>query len=189
MITNQGILDAIQAHASGLKIPPGSKLDGRVVLATITYPETRWGQKYLASMCEDAYRPAWGPRTAGRFYKSSQAVRDLHAKYGDAAASSWSAWQILYVTATEVGFTGHPWDLTDHGKACAAVVNLLNARCFNYWSKAPTPELAKPADTIDEVGDFWNSGSFRDSIPPIYQYLPEIRTAYAEACAHYGVPT
>lgn len=177
MITDQTILGAINAHAFGLRVPEGSGLSARAVLAAITWPETEWGRRMLASKSEKAYMPG------GRYFHKH--VPSLHDRYGDAAASSWGAWQILYVSAWEVGYRGHPWELTDPGKCCAAVVTLLNRRCFNWWPEAPTPETRKPAEIISQVGDFWNSGSFRDSAPPLADYIPKIESAYAEALEYY----
>lgn len=177
MITDPIILAAIDAHASGLKIPDSSDLDARAVLAAITWPETEWGRRMFASKSEKAYMPG-----GSLFHKH---VPALHDKYGDAASSSWGAWQQLYVSAWETGFRQHPWDLCDPHRACAAAVTLLNLRCFKWWPESPTPEMRKPAETIAQVGDFWNSGSFRDSITPVAHYIERIESAYAEAMEFY----
>jgi hypothetical protein len=179
MLTDSVILAAINAHASGLHLPSGSDLDARAVLAAITWPETEWGRRLFASKSERAYMPG------GKYFVKH--VISLHDRYGDAASSSWGPWQQLYVSAWETGFRGHPWELTDPHKACAAAVTLLNLRCFKWWVEAPTPALRKVAEFVADVADFWNSGSFRDSIPPLPDYVAKVESAYAEAAEFYAV--
>lgn len=174
MIKRAEILTAIDIWAPSLR---SGDLVAEAVLAAITCPETSWGLRWKASKSERAYKPG------GAYFINH--VPGLYDEYGDAAASSWSAWQILYVAAWEMGFRGDPWRLCDPTVSLEYVVKLLNARCFNEWKGAPTPELMKPADTIEEVGDMWNSGTFRDSRPPLPDYLPKIVPAYERALQYY----
>lgn len=177
MITDPTILAAIDAHAGDLNIPVSSDLMPRALLAAITWPETEWGRRLFASKSEKAYMPG-----GSLFHKH---VPSLHDKYGDAASSSWGPWQQLYVSAWETGFRGHPWDLCDPQKACAAAVSLLNLRCFKWWIEAPKSELRKAAESMSDVADFWNSGSFRDNVPPLPGYVATVQGAYEEAVEFY----
>lgn len=175
MITNVAILNAIEAHAPGLNCPAG--LDARAVLAAITYPETNWGRRYKAALFEQAYY------RGGKFYKDH--VKTLVQEYESLAACSWGPWQILFVAARETGYQGDPWGLVDPATSCAAVVTLLNKRCFNTWAAAPDPALVEPAATIAQVGDMWNSGSWRDRFVP-GEYVATITEGYAESLAFYA---
>jgi hypothetical protein len=179
MIADQDILDAIDAQAPALKIPEASKLDRRALLAAITWPETSFCRRRYASKDEKAYKPG------GLYFKAM--MPSLWEKYGVAAASSWGAWQEMYVAAVETGFIGHPWDLTDSVKSCKAAIALLNARCFRFWPESPKVELRMPATTLAHALDFWNSGSFRDDRPPIAGYLQKGKSGYIEACEIYDV--
>ena len=177
MITNPAILAAIEANAGALKCP--ASLDARAVLAAITWPETTWGERFKAGLFEPAYY------RGGKFYHRH--VITLVHTYESLAACSYSAWQILFVAAYETGFRGDPWDLIDPAVGCPAVVALLNKRCFNVWENAPDPKLIPPASSIVQVGDLWNSGSWRDRFVP-GDYVKSIEEGYAEALAFYDAP-
>ena len=174
MILDPALLAAIDAHAPGLKCP--ATINPRAILAAITYSETSWGRRYKAALFEPAYY------RGGKFYRDH--VKGLVAEYESLAACSWGPWQILFVAARETGFNGDPWDLVDPGTSAAAVVTLLNRRCFNTWATAPTPELVAPASTPEQVFDMWNSGSWRDRFVP-GDYVKAQMEGYAEALAFY----
>ena len=93
----------IRAHASLLTLPPD--LGGEALLAALATQESDFGLLGGRSRVEPAYQPGGG------IYRKH--VIDLYADYGDAAASSWSSWQIMFVAAWEIGFRGPPWALWD----------------------------------------------------------------------------
>lgn len=175
MISDVKLLAAIAINAPYLQTPTG--IHGAALLAAITWPESSWGGKSRASKYERAYAPG------GAYFKAH--VVELHHRYGDAASSSWSAWQILYVVAYEMGFTGAPWELVEPGTACPLVVALLNKRCFKWWPEAPTEAIRKGATDIGMIADFYNSGSFRDDRPPVAGYIEKLESAYSEALDYY----
>jgi hypothetical protein len=175
MIINPAILDAIEAHAPGLACP--DTINARALLAAITYPETDWGRRYKAALFEQAYY------RGGKFYRDH--VKTLVAEYESLASCSWGAWQILFVAARETGYQGDPWGLVDPATCCAAVVTLLNKRCFNNWVSATDPALVGPASTPAQCFDFWNSGSWRDRFIP-GDYVATGLEGYQEALDFYS---
>src|SRR3990172_8801782 len=76
------------------------------------------------SMCESSggihrvprFEPGYGP--SGKYYN-----RDLYAKWGAWACCSYSSFQILFTTATELGYTGNPVEL--HLKDEVTIVGVL----------------------------------------------------------------
>jgi hypothetical protein len=176
MIIDEEILHAINVHAWELKIPEGSTLDARALLAAITCPETDWGRRRKAGLFEPAYY------RGGKFYRDH--VKNLVHEYESLASCSYGPWQILYVAAWETGFRGHPWELIDPETCLKAGIRLMNKRCFNTWTTASDPRLEPPASTPQQVFDFWNSGSWRDRFKP-EGYIAKAMDGYAEALEFY----
>ena len=170
------ILVAIDAAAPLLKIPAGVLIEPAPLLAAICGNETSWGEQRWASRFEPAYY------RGGAYYKhpANDWLRKLITKYEHAGAASWGWGQIMYSTAAELGFKGHPWELTDADVCGQYVVQYLNRRTFAHWIEAPHDRLIAPADTIGQVGDSYNSGSARDTNKPEH-YMAELETNYAIA--------
>lgn len=115
---------------------------------------------------EAAYQPK------GYYYEHSEAVRAEYERWGDYAACSYSNFQILYVTARELGFQGPPLALDRDSVAIRFVVELLNRRIFGRGAK-----------TVEQVADAYNSGSFRDQHQPI-AYIQKFVKFYEKANAN-----
>ena len=88
----------------------------------------------------------------GEVYNKSQEVRKLVIKYGKSAAYSYSSWQILYITAFELGFTDSPAQLTNDLVAIDWVIKFINKRII---SKNPIK--------LDQMFSAYNSGLL---VPP-----------------------
>jgi hypothetical protein len=176
MITDAALLAAIDKHSRNLNLPEGSDLRRKAVLAAITYTESSWGARGKAALFEKAYY------RGGKFYRDH--VKHLVHVYESLASCSYGPFQILFVAAYEVGFRGHPWELIDPDTCAEWSVMLLNRRCFNVWVTAPTPELEQPASKIEQVADFWNSGSWRDRFKP-EAYITKVVDGYKEAIEFY----
>ena len=86
----------------------------------------------------------------GKYYNQR-----LYAIYGSDAAASWGPMQIMYVTATELGFNGNPSDLSDPEVCMYWATTLINKRI-----------LGRGARTIEQIADAYNSGSFKDNVIP-----------------------
>lgn len=170
----------VETNHRHLKIPAGSDLQTAPVLLAVADVESgdrdrdsglvvpgSGGLRNLP-VHEGAYD------FGGRYWKRASHVRDIVEKYGAMGACSWSSWQILYVTAWEMGFRGAPIDLWDDLTAARYVVKLLNARIFGRGAK-----------TIEDVGDGWNTGSPNDSIENL-DYEKNVRIAYDWHVARLG---
>jgi hypothetical protein len=81
------------------------------------------------------------------------------------SACSFSAWQILYHTAADLGYRRAPWLLWENEIAIVYVVKRLNA-IAGYG-----------ATEVAHFADAWNSGSHRDRIVP-KEYIEELKDRY-----------
>ena len=135
-------------------------MDPAQLLAALADVESAFGLNTVPNQ-EPAYDEG------GRYYAMAQHVRDLHKTWGSWAACSYGPWQILYVLAWEVGFRGAPGDLWTAAGSVEWVIRALNARALDQG--AATPE---------DVGDAWNSGTYRDK-NRVENYRRKIAVAYA----------
>lgn len=117
---------------------------------------------------EKAYQPL------GKYGQTSQ-MKLLYPLYGDDAASSWSPWQIMFVTAYDLGYRGTPRDLELAGTAIPFVIKF-----FNHW-------ISEGAKNIDDLCDAWNSGTFKDLNVP-YNYISRVKTIYQELSESQNQP-
>lgn len=127
----------------------GEKVNGGRLLLAISGVESTFGKRRLFVKMEPGYAPG------GHYYKSSSTVRDRWYTYGCLAASSFGSFQIMYITAQELGFNGHPIDL-QQDKICA------------YWATQLITKriMKRGAKTITEVFDAYNTGTHRDHLVP-----------------------
>lgn len=136
-------------HAFGPDVPPtthdGQPVDGARLLWALAGVESSYGAQRDFARIEPSYQPC------GATYRRSEAMRDLWRQYGALAACSYGSWQMMAITARELGHTGHPCEL-QHDEALAPLV-------IKYLQRAHANTLA---DTLDA----YNSGSCRDKIIP-----------------------
>lgn len=114
------------------------------LLRAICQNESTGGVKWDVPLHEASY--CYG----GPYYKGDGAggrtgdddLRRLTQRYGCFAHMSYGPWQVLFITAYEHGFRGHPLELQDPKTSIPYVVKMLNERC------AAVPEPA-PRDFFD----------------------------------------
>ena len=109
---------------------------------------------------ERAYAPG------GYYYETSPLVRKLYKKWGAWTACSYSDFQILFVTAVELGYEGPPLPLDCNSVAIPYVVKYVNHRIFE-----------RGATTPEEVADAYNSGNHTDPNVP-HKYIRKFRRSY-----------
>ena len=101
----------------------------------------------------------------GLYYRRSAVVRGLWQQYGVLASSSLGTFQIMFVTAYELGFREHPILLQD------------NVVAATWAAKVVDRSIVRGATTLMEVLDSYNSGWHLDNnIPAAY---------IARGCAFY----
>jgi len=131
----------------------GQPVSGGSVLLTISGLESTFGQQRLFARLEAGYAKG------GHYYLRSPEVRKLWATYGCLAACSYGAFQLMFVTATELGFDGHPVDLQTDTTCAYWAAQLISRRIIK----------AQGATTLAQVLDGYNSGSSRDeNVPEAY---------------------
>lgn len=142
--------------ASGQRIKglthDGQPVDGGRLLLTITGIESDFGRQreYVR------YEKAFGP--GGKYYLDNPGLRKEYKRWGCLAASSFGAFQLMYITATELGFSGHPIQL-QKDIICAEWATELIIQRFIGRHKAKT---------LRDILDAYNSGYHAD------KYLPSL---------------
>jgi len=181
VLTDPAILSIIDQLAPTLHLPDGCEIQPKALLCAMTGNESSWGTD-LKPKDEPAYY------RGGHYYLKPENgwLRSLVTKYGMCAAMSWGPWQIMFPVAYELGYKGsahaHPWGLYEPDVSLHWVIEYLNKRTFREWPNAPKPELVAPAMTIAQIGDSYNTGSFRD-LNHNAKYETDLETHYAEAMA------
>ena len=150
-------------------IPPD--LNATALLTALAWQESLFGILGGRSRVEPGYRPK------GAYYREH--VLTLYDDFGDAAASSWSSWQVMYPTAWELGFRAYPWDLRDDGIAVAYVLRYIDRRA-----------VQRGAVTVEKIARAYNSGTHEG---PETDYMRRVRRYYDKAvaalAAHQGLDT
>ena len=136
--------------------------NGAACLYTLFLKE-RYNQHNPGPRREPAYA------TGGRY-----ANQELLARYGDAAACSYSNWQIMFPVARELGYLGRPADLDDDATAIQWVVKLIQKRI------EPQARRNDGRLTLAELADAYNSGNCRDANVP-HEYIAQAERYYVEA--------
>lgn len=143
-----------------MQLPTSTKLSGRVLLQTVCQIESSYGFRAIPR-----YEKAFGE--SGYYFRKSKEVRKLWYEYGDWASCSYGPTQILFITATELGFTGGPAVLHGSWHSCFEfTVNLFNRRIFG-----------RGANTLAKIFDAYNSGSHKDKNIPV-EYIEKSVNEY-----------
>lgn len=130
----------------------GDALHGPTLLWAIAGLESDWGRQRLFVRHEAEFMPS------GK-YGRAEHLRRLWDEYGILAASSLGTWQVMAVTAWELGFRGHPIELQQ------------DAACATWAAKLIAQRIVKRqgAQTLERVLDAYNTGTHRDrAIPRAY---------------------
>jgi len=142
------------------KLIPTEGINPVKLLCAILHNESSYGKD-----CSARFEKAYGP--GGRYYRKSYFVREKYEKYKDAACCSYGPFQILYITACELGFKDNPQQLSEAKLSIPYVVEYLNRRI-----------LRKPGnETVRQIADAYNSGSFEDLFIP-EKYMDDFEEAY-----------
>lgn len=137
----------IEEYAPTVEAPEG--IDREALLWAIYDCE-----RYTKGNRTPRYEPSYGP--GGFYYKISKAVRDEYKEWGPSACCSYSDFQLMYIVAVELGYKGVPLALDRNVVALPFVVKYLNRRVFSFPGN----------ETVEQVADAYNSGSFRDPLRP-----------------------
>lgn len=138
------------AQLAGLLTHKGQQVDGGLLLWAISGNESTFGRRREFVKHEPAYLPG------GRYYMRSTALHASFIRYGVLAASSFGAFQMMYPTACELGFIGHPIALQDDDICADYAVKLIRHRIIG----------AQDAKTLRDALDAYNSGSWKDAVIP-----------------------
>lgn len=158
MSNEQQLKSLIKEKAAGLQLA-GTDIEGEVLLAAICYGESTFGRNNQPRR-EPAYCPG------GVYYENSEEVQEAYARFGQDAACSWGPWQILFITARELGYDGEPQALTDPQVTIDWVIKFINKRI-----------LARGCKTLEKIADAYNSGSCKDAHVPS-GYIRKLVSAY-----------
>lgn len=134
-------------------------VDGVALLRAIAHVESSYGTNAIPRH-ESAYT------IGGYYYRRAKHVRAEFRRWGDWAACSYSSWQIMFITATELGYEDSPVELRKDHVAIPYVVKYLNKRVFDQGG-----------DTVADAADAYNSGSFADQNVP-EKYVAKVVAAY-----------
>lgn len=150
----------IKEMAPQLKVPEDGSVEADVLLAAIAYCESSFGQN-----AKPRVEPAY---LSGRYARVDHVAKAI-AKYGEKAACSYGPWQVLYITALELGFKGTPDELADPRTNLEYAIKYLNQRAYGRGAK-----------TVAQYADCYNSGDHRDRFVP---------TGYVRKCvqAYNGI--
>jgi hypothetical protein len=143
-------------------LPSGADLNPLALLGALAWQESSFGRDGGHCRREPAYRPG------GRYFTAPH-MQAIYAAFGDAGASSWSSFQILYVAAWELGCDLAPWMLHDDATALTWVIRYLDRRIFQAGARS-----------VAEIADAYNSGSHKDGVVPT-EYVASF-TAHYNAC-------
>lgn len=132
----------IDEHAPGL-IDNGI-IDRRILLHAIADVESSHGEHWTASRHEPSY--CYG----SILYKGPNGMdlREQSQQWGCLAHSSFGSFQIMFITAFEMGFRGDPIALRNDAVGLPYVVNLINRRILGKH----------PRITVDPFARMYNSG-------------------------------
>lgn len=109
----------------------------------------------------------------GRYCKGKQL--ELVQEYGQAAACSYSSFQLMFICFYEMGFTPTPLQAGNDEYALPAVVKFFNKRIFKDGT-------ANDVNFIGLTGDAYNSGNWRDGNVPT-DYIKKLIANYHAAFA------
>ena len=125
-------------------------VNGGRLLLTLSALESNYGKLREFVRYEKGYAPG------GKYFSDSETVRALYRKYGCLACSSFGTFQLMFVTARELGFTDHP-------------IRLQEDRVCAYWAtQLITQRFIKRlrAQSLKDILDCYNSGYHRDHYIP-----------------------
>lgn len=145
-----------------------SALDPGKILTALACVESGFGED-----CGPRIEPAYNK--GGRYYEANAQVKALIDKWGNWAAGSFGPWQILFVTAVELGFPAgnDPSVLHQPEISVNWVIRYLDHRAING---------TRPARCLADIFDAYNSGRSGDKNVPA-AYIKKALKAYEDPTA------
>jgi hypothetical protein len=137
---------------------PFPTLCGISPLQALALKESNYGSNNIPR-----YETSYGP--GGPYYNVTH-VQQLYKKYGKDACCSYSSFQIMFITAWELGYQNSPDKLTQDEIAIEFVIKMINQRIMKYGPIS-----------LDQIFDAYNSGSFKDKYIP-KEYISEAKHYY-----------
>lgn len=161
------LVDLIKTHAGELKFPnqfyvdDNGPVDKQVMLGAFSLNESSGGYNNR-SKHESAYD------VGGKYYKGQQ--RELCREYGEAAACSYSSFQLMFICFYEMGFTPTPLEAGNDRYALPVVIKFFNKRIFKNGT-------ANDVNFLALAGDAYNSGNWKDKYIP-KDYIAKLNKHY-----------
>lgn len=128
----------------------GEAVYGPRLLATISGLESDFGRLREFVRYEKGYAPG------GHYFNLSPEVRAQYRRWGCLACSSFGSFQIMFITAKELGYDGPPIDLQIDRVGAYWAAQLIVKRFIKRQG----------AKTLRDVLDAYNSGNHKDSNIP-----------------------
>lgn len=146
-------------HSSELDIPKGE--NAWAFLWALCVQESDGGVVNV-SRNEPAYSPG------GIYFKKSKTLSFLYEKYGSLVCASYGPWQMLFITAYELGYKEHPAYLWSGFVSLPWVVTYLN--------KAK----AQGANTIELLAASYNGGfgAIKRQNENVQKYVAKVKMNY-----------
>lgn len=146
-------------HSIELKIPSGE--NPWAFLWALCGNESTFGSENVARN-EPSYSPG------GIYFQKSKHLQTLYKKYGAPACCSYGPWQMLYITAEEMGYDRHPSCLWSAFISLPWVVEYLNRM------------KAQGANTIELLAASYNGGpgAIKRQNENVQKYVAKLKMNY-----------
>lgn len=163
----------IDRQADRLLVP--QRVNARKLLAALAMVESAGGRNLQPNFEPAFWKEGkyWNAHLAGLAGDWSHHADPVMAPFIErCVACSWGPWQILYVTAEELGYWGPPWALVSPELSLTWGIRLINKRIIpKLTMNAPEQQL------VSEIADGYNSGNPRDNLVPT-NYINLVLTHY-----------
>lgn len=158
MHTTEQIFRIINKSADALKVD--FDCDKRCVLLAFCENESSMG------MFNFRYEPAYG--LAGLYFRKSKILRELYDVYGPMVSMSYGPMQIMYATAYDLGYRGHPLALSSLENSIEWVIKYMNRAS------------SQGAKSLKLLASSYNGGSISSwkTNPAVDQYALRIEMLY-----------
>lgn len=155
--TSAEILTLAEIHADDL---PFDFVNKKLFLYALAGQESAFGRMNLMR-----YEPNYGP--GGLYYQKSKELKQAYFDYGGApVCCSYGPWQIMYSTAVQYGYKGHPLSLYNGYVSIPFVCAKLQAD----WDRG--------AKTLEQILSAYNTGSFKNPANFPSKYIMGFKSIY-----------
>ena len=156
---HKGLTNLIIKKCENIELPKDIPTLNRIaLLQALAVKESTYGHNN-----NPRHEPAY--YIGGKYFKVPH-VRTLYEKFGKNASCSWGPFQIIFVTAYELGYRGTPKMLESPNLNIQWAIIYINKRIMKFH---PT--------SVEQIFDAYNSGSFKDSFVP-KEYINEAMEYY-----------